>query len=103
MKKLVVFVLALACALSLVGCESDRTTDTPALEEITGFTQKQLEDKLIGLSQEEIHHSWGEPDGQLSGFWGDIWQLNNERDEHIIIYYDDDGIVEHIIVSNHSG
>ena len=103
MKKLVVFVLALVCALSLVGCKLDRTTDTPAFEEITDFTQKQLEDKLIGLSQEEIHRSWGEPDGQLSGFWGDIWQLDNERDKHIIIYYDDDGIVEHIKFSSHSG
>ncbi len=98
MKKLIALVLTLICVLSLVGCKPGETTDTPELAEIIDFTQEQLEEKLIGLSQEEIYHSWGEPDGHLSGFWGDTWQLNNEKDECIIVYYDKNGIVEKINV-----
>ena len=100
MKKFIALVLAFVFVLGLVGCKPDEITDIPELVEITDFTQEQLEEKLIGLSQEEIYRSWGDPNGHLSGFWGDIWRLDNERDEHITVYYDKDGIVEHVLVSN---
>ena len=67
------------------------------LEEIE---QEQLEEKLIGLSQEEIYRSWGEPDGHLSGFWGEIWQLASEKSKHVTVYYDENGIVEHVMVKD---
>lgn len=101
MKKYMALVLALVCALGLVGCASktDRTADIPELSEIADYTQEQLEEKLIGLSDEEMYNSWGEPDSMLSGLWGDIWSLGGESDKKVILYYDKDGIVEHIICS----
>lgn len=89
----------LICVLGLVGCRPDGTTDTPELEEITRFTQEQLNERLVGLPQEEIHDSWGNPDGHLSGFLGEIWTLDNEDNIQIIIYYDNDGLVEHIKIN----
>lgn len=100
MKKLTVLVLVLTFISALVGCANrrDGTADTPELDEISDYTQEQLEEKLLGLSNEELHHLWGEPDGMLSGFWGDIWSLSDESKRQIIIYYDADGFVEHILV-----
>ena len=100
MKKRIALVLVLFCVLGLVGCKPDGTIDVPELVEVAEFTQEQLEEKLIGLSQKETYHSWGEPDGHLSGFWGDTWQLNSEKGEYIIVYYDKDGIIENVKVNN---
>ena len=57
-----------------------------------------LEEELIGLSEEELHRRWGEPDGVLSGFWGDIWNLGALSDRQIIVYYSAEGIVETVKV-----
>ena len=100
MKKFIALVLAFVFVLGLVGCKPDEITDIPELVEITDFTQEQLEEKLIGLSQEEIYRSWGEPDGHLSGFWGEIWQLASEKSKHVTVYYDENGIVEHVMVKD---
>lgn len=98
MKKLLSLVLALTFMLVLTGCKPDKTTDTPKLGEFSDYTQEQLEEKLVGLSNEELRHLWGEPDGMLSGFWGDIWNLSDESNQQVIIYYSEDGIVEHVLV-----
>lgn len=50
-----------------------------------------VKEKLCKISRE------GEPDGMLSGFWGDVWHLND--DKNIILYYNKDGIVENIMVT----
>lgn len=99
MKKYIVVVLMLTAALVLAGCRSrsDGATDTPELGEITDYTQEQLDEKLIDRSQEELHSAWGEPDGILSGFWGDIYHVPDGY-ESIILYYDANGAVETIKV-----
>lgn len=97
MKKHIIFVLALTAALALAGYAGrpDGTVGTPELGEIAGYTQEQLDEKLIGRSQEELHSAWGKPDGMLSGFWGDIYHVPDGY-ESIILYYDADGTVETI-------
>lgn len=100
MKKLTVFILSLVFILALCGCKPDGTTDTPKLGEISNYTQEQLDEKLLGLLQEELHNLWGEPDGMLSGLYGDIWVLDKESGKEIIIYYDRDGMAENIIIYN---
>lgn len=40
---------------------------------------------LEGRTREEVHAAWGEPDGCLSGFFGDIYTVNDFS--NIIIYY----------------
>lgn len=46
---------------------------------------------LLGVSIERIHERFGEPDGTLSGFWGEIYQLDDGLE--VILYYDADGMV----------
>lgn len=55
MKKYPAFVLALAFLLVFAGCKPDGTTDIPELGEISDDTQEQLEEKLAGLSNEELY------------------------------------------------
>ena len=102
MKKLIALVLALVCVLGLCACNTkeDANKQILPLEKVNECNQEELDEKLIGISREDILDAWGEPDGYLSGFWGDTWRLDNERDEHITVYYDRDGIVEHVLVSN---
>ena len=102
MKRFIALVLAFVFVLGLVGCKPDEIADIPKLAEITDFTQEQLEEKLIGLSQEEIYRSWGEPDGHLSGFWGELWQLASTTGEYITVYYDENGIIENVLVKDFS-
>lgn len=88
--------LFLASILLLIGCSS--RSAIPALEDIPSYTQAQLEEALSGLSNEEMHAAWGEPDGFLSGFWGDIWRFDEASDERVILYYDAEGKVEDIVI-----
>lgn len=88
--------LFLASTLLLTGCPS--RSDIPGLEEIPSYTQAQLEEELSGLSNEEMHAAWGEPDGFLSGFWGDIWRFDEAGDGQVILYYGAEGTVEDIVV-----
>lgn len=101
MKKWIALALSLALMLAFVGCvsKSDETSDMLEWSKISDFTQEQLEEKLIGFSEEAIHNSWGEPDAHLSGFWGDIWHFDKKNNRNIILYYDGDGKVEHITVN----
>ena len=89
-------ILILASLLLVIGCSS--RSDIPGLEDIPSYTQAQLEKELFGLSFEEMHAAWGEPDGYLSGFWGDIWRFDEASDGQVILYYDAAGEVEDIIV-----
>ena len=36
--------------------------------------------------------------GNRAGMWGDIWETNNTY--HLIVYYDSNGVVEHIMFMN---
>lgn len=92
-KKTAVLSLFLAAALALGGC-AGKPGSLPNLDEIPGCTQEQLDETLPGRSREELLGAWGEPDGMLSGFYGDIWNLSGEDRDRIILYYDADGVVE---------
>ena len=102
MKKLVAFVLALICVLGLCACNTkeDANKQILPLEKVYECTQEELDEKLIGISREDLLSVWGEPDGFLSGFWGEIWQLASEKGEHITVYYDENGIVEYVLVKD---
>jgi len=77
----------------------DGSTDTMELSEVSGYvlekgyTQEQIEEKLKGEFRNDIIASWGEPDGMLSGFWGDMWYLDDKDDMRITLYYDNEGYV----------
>lgn len=99
MKRLVEFILALICILGIVGYIGikDGTSEILGLDEIEGLTQEELDNFLTGFSREKIHDSWGDPDSMLSGFWGDIYNVPDSN-KGLILYYDEDGMVERIVV-----
>ena len=70
------------------------------LEKVKECSQEKLNKQLIGILRADLLNVWGEPDGHLSGFWGDTWQLGNEKGEHIIVYYDQNGIIENVKVAD---
>lgn len=96
MKKVIHFVFIILFLLQIAGCAGsfNNLSEIPELNEITNYhSQEQLEEVLLGHSIEELHSSWGEPDGNLSGFWGEIWELGENDPKTIICYYED-GVVE---------
>lgn len=106
MKKFVIFVSAFVCILCLVSC-SGKSDDAGIINirEISGlvtedgYTEDDFQEELFGQYREDIIGVWGEPDGMLSGFWGDIWHLSDESNKQMIIYYDKDGMVEDIRIA----
>ena len=51
-------------------------------------------EQIEGLPRDSIIEKWGKPDGMLSGFYGDIWELTD--DKRIIVYYSAESTVEQI-------
>ena len=101
MNKMITLILCMTILVTLAGCaiSPDKARDIPELSEIANYTEEQLDEKLIGLSEDELRQSWGEPDGMLSGFWGDIWNISDESNKKITIYFNQDGGAENIIVT----
>ncbi len=58
---------------------------------------KKLMDTVKGKTFEEIHELLGEPDAQLSGFFGDVYSVSSGLE--IVFYYDGNGIVERVLTS----
>lgn len=50
------------------------------------MTEQQAAETLAGTSREVLRKAWGEPDGMLSGFYGDIY--NGPDGKRIVVYYD---------------
>lgn len=112
-KRLLAFCIALGCAMCFAGCVDDgegythdgslREDETsedviiPSFAQASEMTGEELYDVLHGISFKDIQAQWGEPDGMLSGFWGDIWILDD--DYMLILYYDDEGCVETVKIS----
>lgn len=104
MRKIFLFVSVFICALCLAGCsKKSDSDDILTLKEINGlvtekgYTENDCLEELSGRHEKEMAAAWGEPDGMLSGFWGDIWYLSD--DKQIIVYYDKDGAVENIRIA----
>ena len=104
MKKFIASVLALVCVLGLCACNTkeDVNKQILPLEKVNECTQEELDEKLIGISREDLLGVWGKPDGHLNGFWGELWQLPSKKGEHITVYYDENGIVENVLIIDFS-
>lgn len=94
----IMLVIAAGVALWLFGYHNRKSLDNiPSRELMVTYLQEKGEqyatDKIIGYEREDIKYIWGEPDGMLSGFFGDIW---NVGDEKIIVYYDENTKVEYV-------
>ena len=47
-----------------------------------------------GCTRGELVQKWGNPDGSLFGFYGDIWSIT--ENESLVVYYSAESPVEHI-------
>lgn len=106
MKKLLIFVSIFIFTLCVTSCSNKSgTADILGIAEISelitekGYTEEDFQEELSGQHRDNIIHVWGEPDGMLSGFWGDIWHLSDENNQKIILYYDKDGVVENVRIA----
>ena len=106
-KVLFIFVIILVAALCasawLYGYYNRKSNDNiPSKELIVSYYQNKGADyaaeQLRGYKNTQLMEVWGESDSCLSGMWGDIWETNNTY--YIIVYYDSNGVVEHIMVMN---
>ena len=84
-------VLALILVLAFApGC--GRTP--PDLETAAGMSEAALTKALKGADRDAVLQSWGEPDGALSGMFGEIYGLPGGA--FVIVYYGPDHVVENV-------
>lgn len=104
MKKWIAITLITLCFLGLAGCQQNKAADIIELSEVSalvsekGYGAEDLKEFLLGQYHEDVTALWGEPDGTLFGFWGEIWHLDEDGDSYIIVYYNTKGYVENIIL-----
>lgn len=91
MKKILMILLAVSLAISLIAC--GESAELPSLAEISAFSDQRITDILSGLSVEDIHAAYGEPDGSTFGFWADIYEFPDSS-KVVFVYYNADGMVE---------
>ena len=65
--------------------------------QLDGKDEEFVLSQFKGCTREELIQDWGNPDGMLSGLYGDIWFIT--ANEMIIVYYSTNSIVEHIILT----
>lgn len=93
MRKLSLFTLFLSLMLVLAGCSVQGDTNSiPLKNKLDEYTEEQLNEKLVGVSRDEIIDTWGEPDSMCSGLYCDFYKLNSD-DKSIGVYYDEDSRV----------
>lgn len=78
--------LAALTAAALLLAERPGPAGLPTPEALSRMAPEAAEAALLDLPRQEILNAWGEPDGGLSGLFGDIYAL--ETGGHIIVYYD---------------
>ncbi|MBR2894297.1 MAG: hypothetical protein IKC03_01385 [Oscillospiraceae bacterium] len=77
-----------------------------ALVSEKGYTGEDFKEELLGQFNENIIHSWGKPDFDVSGFgsqlghpgWAQIWYLDEENHQRITLYLNEKGYVEDILI-----
>lgn len=82
----------LVCAFALGG--NDEADNIPALSELRIEGSEWATEQLQGYNEKQLSKAWGKPDGMLSGFWGSIWEA--EDNDHVVVYYRNDGTVQHV-------
>ena len=91
--KTIVILVLLMSVVILFSCAAS----FPKKEDIITLSSEEATKALKDKTEKEINDNWGEPDGILSGFYGDIYDYNGKR---IVIYYDADSRVSDILISD---
>ena len=90
-------ILALFVLMMTVVVLSSCTAVFPKKENIVTLSGEEATKILKGKTEKEIIDNWGEPDGTLSGFYGDIFVCN---DKSIVVYFNAEGKVSDVLVSD---
>ncbi len=87
-RKWIICALALLCAGALAAWYGTRSggSGLPTPEEAAAMTAEAAAEALAEIPREELLEAWGEPDGCLSGLFGDVYKVSEERT--VIVYYD---------------
>ncbi len=85
-----VFLMGIICIVVCLALFSNRvdTDGIPQLDSV--YATEEVE----GSTREQLIAKWGSPDGKLSGFYGDVWQVNGN--DELIAYYGNDDTVQEI-------
>ena len=86
MKK-IVCTLFCALLLTLTGCGKD----VPALDSVGIDNIEAMQEEFADCTRKDLIKAWGNPDGTLSGLYGDVWDLGEDPAAYITVYYNDDG------------
>lgn len=96
MKKLLCTLLC-ALMLSFTGCG----TAVPSLDTIGVDNFETISEQLnsADCTRDDLIKAWGEPDMSLSGLFGDIWDLEEELETLLTVYYNNDGTYNSAMIS----
>ncbi len=88
MPKRSITVLAVILALSISTGLLYQRFSVLSLSSVSRMQEKEVSERLFNRKRVSRLEKWGEPDGVLSGFYGDIWIVDEER--QLVVYYDGD-------------
>lgn len=91
---LVAAVLAVVAVLLLMNAPVEIPSKEMAYLQLDTKGEEFVLEQIKGVPRERLIECWGEPDGGLFGFFGDIWEIS--EDECIVVYYSDNAEVEEI-------
>ena len=95
---LLLLIGALAAGAWFYGYFSRKNLDNiPSKEWMVTYLSEKGEDyatkKIQGYSVDALTTIWGEPDGELFGMYGYIWEAENR---FFVVYFDSDGLAESV-------
>ena len=101
-----ILTVLIACII-LSSCKADNASKFVKIDEVSnlvfnkGYGAEEVLEMVKGVYYEDIAAEWGARSGVLSGFWGDIWSINDgENRKRIIVYYNSSGFAEHVIIDD---
>ena len=96
MKK-ILFALFCVLLLTMTGCGRD----IPALESIGVDNLDAVQTEFTDCTRKDLIRAWGDPDETLSGLFGDVWNLEEELETYLTVYYNDDGTYHSCLINYH--
>ena len=97
-------ILTVLIAIVISSCKASAMTELDEVSDLVFSKEYGAEEVLEivnGVYYKDIAAKWGEPNGGLSGFWGDIWVIDdNGIKKQIIVYYNSSGFAEHVIIDD---
>lgn len=91
MKKYIGVLLSLICVVALTACGKN-LDNIPSFSVIQEQGDEWATEKLTGYTKDNLQEIWGEPDGMLSGMFGEVWQVEDDFDQ-VVVYYDENAEV----------